>query len=168
MDTRRASTQSIVLLPTTVSQTPRPEVVPVRRGITLPSRPPSRRGAAWRIRGEHGPTVLPLLTADPRQTATNEPDYPDQHTPEITANQAQTESARDNQSVGIIRTRSGHLRSLHPLGRNQHHDPTPRPRRTCQTPDPTPTQHARIEALSNTHSGNSIRSGDERPGQRLG
>src|SRR6185312_16888824 len=38
MDTRRASTQSIVLLPTTVGQTPRPDVVPVR-GITLPSRP---------------------------------------------------------------------------------------------------------------------------------
>src|SRR4051794_37902500 len=32
MDTPRASIQSIVLLPTTVSQTPRPDVVPVRRG----------------------------------------------------------------------------------------------------------------------------------------
>ncbi len=62
-----------------------------------------------------------------------------------------------------LRTRPGRLRSTHPLGRHQHHDPPPRPRPT-RHPTTQPTHHrARVTPLSNTHSG-SVPEGTDYPG----
>jgi hypothetical protein len=52
----------------------------------------------------------------------------------------------------VLRTRSRGLRGTDPMGRDQHHGPPPRPRPTRHPPNPPDIQHARITALSNTHS----------------